>query len=173
MSAGYANTFPNWLGPSAGVALPTFATYNGNIVNPVANVSTATTAIASWAAQNTFSNYYIIPVTAGTYLCGATVYCVANRTAWSANDGCRFRVVDSNADVVTGNTLYPEVDFRPYWMTVDGITNTQATVNNNMAGIFVTTSNVNLCWQGCISNTGGVPATHKLVIECPWWQKIA
>jgi hypothetical protein len=164
---------PNWLGPANGVQFPTFVTYNGRTVNPVANVSTATTAITSFGTQNSFSNYYIVPVTAGTYLCGATVYVVANGTAWGSNDGCRFRIVDANADVVTGNTLYPEVDFRPYYMTVDGITNVQATVNNNMAGIFVTSSNVNLCWQAAISNAAGVPATHKLVIECPWWQKIA
>ena len=162
----------NMLGVNNSVTLPGVVNVNGLQVNPVAQVSTATTSIASWTTQNTFQNYYIIPVTAGTYLCGATVYVVANGTAWSANDGVRFRIVDANADVVTGNTLYPEVDFRPYYMTVDGIANTQATVNNNMAGIFVTSSNVNLCWQGCISNTGG-NNTHKLVIECPWWQKIA
>lgn len=162
----------NMIGVNNSVTLPGVVNVNGLAVNPVANVSTATKFIASWTDQNTFSNYYTIPVTAGTYLCGATVYVVANGTAWSANDGVRFRVVDANADVVTGNTLYPEVDFRPYYMTVDGIANTQATVNNNMAGIFVTSSNVNLCWQAAISNVGG-NNTHKLVIESPWWQKIA
>ena len=161
------------IGVNNSLSLPGVVNVNGLAVNPVANVSTATKFIASWTDQNTFSNYYSIPVTAGSYLCGATVYVVANGTAWSANDGVRFRIVDANADVVTGNTLYPEVDFRPYYMTVDGIANTQATVNNNMAGIFVTSSNVNLCWQAAISNAGGVPTTHKLVVECPWWQKIA
>jgi len=163
---------PSWFGPVA-TTLPNFITVNGQTVNPVANVSNATTSISSWGTQNSFSNYYIIPVTAGTYLCGATVYAQANGTAWGIADGCRFRIVDSNADVVSGNTLYPEVDFRPYYMTVDGTANTNATVNNNMAGIFVTSSNVNLCWQGAISNSTGVPATHKLTIECPWWQKLA
>jgi hypothetical protein len=163
----------NMIGVNNSVTLPGVVNVNGLAVNPVANVSTATKFIASWDTQNSFSNYYIIPVTAGSYLCGATVYCVANGTAWGVNDGCRFRVVDANADVVTGNTLYPEVDFRPYYMTVDGTGNTQATVNNNMAGIFVTSSNVNLCWQAAISNSGGVPTTHKLVVECPWYQKIA
>jgi len=163
----------NMLGVNNSVALPQIVTVNGLAVNPVAQVSTATRAIISWDTQNSFSNYYSIPVTAGTYLCGATVYVVANGTAWGSNDGCRFRVIDSNGDAATGNTLYPEVDFRPYYMTVDGTGNAQATVNNNMAGIFVTSSNVNLCWQGAISNAGGVPTTHKLVIECPWWQKIA
>ena len=167
------STNPNWLGSAGGTVLPNLITVNGKFVNPVANVSTATTAISSWGTQNSFSNYYIVPVTAGTYLCGATVYAQGNGTAWGTNDGCRFRVIDSNADAASGNTLYPEVDFRPYYLTADGTGNVQATVNNNMAGIFVTSSNVNLCWQGAISNSAGVPATHKLVVECPWWQKIA
>jgi len=162
----------NMLGVNNSVALPQIVTVNGLAVNPVAQFSTATRAIASFDTQNSFSNYYTIPVTAGTYLCGATVYAVANGTAWNANDGVRFRVIDSNADAATGNTLYPEVDFRPYNLTVDGVTNVQATVNNNIAGVFVTSSNVNLCWQGAVSNVGGVPATRKLVIECPWYQKI-
>ena len=160
------------LGVNNSVALPQIVTVNGLAVNPVAQFSTATRAIVSFDTQNSFSNYYIIPVTAGSYLCGATVYATANGTAWSISDGVRFRVIDSNADAVAGNTLYPEVDFRPYYLTVDGGANTAATVNNNICGVFVTTSNVNLCWQGAISNLGGVPATHKLVMECPWYQKI-
>ena len=162
----------NMLGVNNSVALPQIVTVNGLAVNPVAQFSTAPRAIASFDTQNSFSNYYTIPVTAGSYLCGATVYATANGTAWGIGDGCRFRVIDSNGDAAVGNTLYPEVDFRPYYLTADGATNTAATVNNNIAGVFVTSSNVNLCWQGAISNTAGVPATHKLVMECPWYQKI-
>ena len=162
----------NMLGVNNTVSLPQIVTVNGLAVNPVPQFSTATRAITSFDTQNSFSNYYTIPVTAGSYLCGATVYAIANGTAWQANDGVRFRVIDSNGDAVAGNTLYPEVDYRPYYLTADGPTNVQATVNNNICGVFVTSSNVNLCWQGAISNVGGVPATHKLVMECPWYQKI-
>ena len=162
----------NMLGVNNSVTLPGVVNVNGLAVNPVALFSTATKAITSFDTNNSFSNYYSFPITAGAYLCGATVYTIANGTAWGANDGVRFRVIDSNGDAVAGNTLYPEVDFRPYYMTVDGFANTQAAVNNNICGVFVTTSNVNLCWQAAISNTGGLPATHKLVMECPWYQKI-
>jgi hypothetical protein len=166
--------FPNWLGSANGVQLPNFVTYNGQTVNPIMNVSTTSKTIASFGVQNSFSNYYIVPVIAGTYFCGATVYGDANGTAWSANDGIRFRIIDSNADAASSALrIYPEIDVRPYYLTVDGVANTAAVANNNVAGIFTCSSNVNLCWQAAISNSGGVPATHKVIIEAPFWQKIA
>ena len=168
------STVPNWLGSANGVSLPTFVTYNGNTVNPVINVSTTAKSITSFAAQNTFSNYYIVPVVAGTYFCGATVYASGNGTAWNVGDGIRFRIIDSNADAASSAlTIYPEIDMRPYYLTVDGVASATAVANNNVAGIFTTSSNVNLCWQAAVSNVTGVPATHKVTIEAPFWQKIA
>lgn len=173
-----ANVYPNWLGtiPATSLALPgNSVTVNGatnSTINLVATCPTLSiSSIASFADAN-FVPFYRYGVSTGTYLCGATVFAQANGTAFVAADATSFRIIDSNHDILSKTyTIYPEIDFRPFYTAPGGGTAT-AVANNNMMGIFTATSNLWLQWEAALSNSGGYPATHKLNIEAPFFQRI-
>ena len=173
-----ANSYPNWLGtvPATAIGLPgNSATVNGATNSTVMLTMTAPSlsisSIASFADAN-YVPFYRFGVSTGTYLCGATVFGNANGTAFNALDAISFRIMDSNRDILGKTyTIYPEIDIRPYYLTSAPASAT-AVANNNMIGIFTATSNLWLQWEGALQNTGGYPATHKLSVEAPFFQRI-
>lgn len=174
-----ANSYPNWLGtvPATALALPgNSVTVNGATNSTIMLAMTAPTlsisTIASFADAN-YVPFYRFGVSTGTYLCGATVFANANGTAFQAGDAVSFRIVDSNRDILNKTyTIYPEIDIRPFYLASVGNA-TNAVANNNVIGIFSASSNLWLTWEGAMTvNTGGYPATHKLNVEAPFFQKI-
>ena len=173
-----ANSYPNWLGtvPATAIGLPgNSATVNGatnsTIMLAMTAPSLSISTIASFADAN-YVPFYRFGVSTGTYLCGATVFANANGTAFSAGDAVSFRIIDSNHDILAKTyTIYPEIDIRPYYLAASP-GSTAAVANNNVIGIFTATSNLWLQWEGAIQNTGGYPATHKLNVEAPFFQRI-
>lgn len=172
------NPYPSWLGtvPATAIGLPgNSATVNGATNSTVMLAMTcpalSISSITSFADAN-YVPFYRFGVSTGTYLCGATVWANANGTAWNVLDAVDFRIIDSNRDILNKTyTIYPSIDFRPYYLTASPAS-ANAVVNNNMIGIYTATSNLFLQWEAAVQNTGGYPATHKLAIEAPFFQRI-
>jgi hypothetical protein len=172
------NPYPSWLGtvPATALALPgNSVTVNGatnsTVMLAMTCPSLTISSITSWADAN-YVPFYRFGVSTGTYLCGATVTASANGNAWGILDSVDFRILDSNHDIINKTyTIYPSIDFRPYYLT-NAPTSSGAVANNNMMGIFTATSNLFLTWEAAIINTAGYPATHKLAIEAPFFQRI-
>jgi len=172
------NPYPSWLGtvPATAIGLPgNSATVNGatnsTIMLAMTAPSLSISTIASFADAN-YVPFFRFGVSTGTYLCGATVFANANGTAFNILDAISFRIVDSNHDILSKTyTIYPEIDIRPYYLT-SAPASVSAVANNNVIGIFTATSNLWLQWEGAIQNTGGYPATRKLNVEAPFFQRI-
>lgn len=170
---------PNWLG-EATISIPNNTiVVNGVPVNAVPIVAGTTSNLNTWSDGNFVTFFTASNVGPGTFLVGMECFTdpltASNAgNGWAQGDYFISRVIDKD-----GNSTRALQNFiRPYTTGLQQNATTpwnKGSTDSGNCGVVVLTSNTNLVWQGLFQKdvATSYPQTRRLVIESPWFQKIA
>lgn len=178
-TVGGGNLYPNWLG-TASLSIPNNqVVVNGAQVNVVPIVVGTTSNKNTWADANFYTFFTASNVPAGTYLVGCETFADPLTTSNSGagwNQGDYFLGIIGDKD--GSATLRPNIYHRPY---TEGIQQNATSPYNkgatdvNTCGVLVLSSNTDIIWTALFQKdvTTSYPQTRRLIVESPWYQKIA